>query len=285
MQTYLHQRLETKSPKIVAPRLACDCHMHIFGPQSEYPYTSQRSFTPHDAPAAEYRRVMETLGLERAVVVQASVYGSDNRRTADAVAELGLERARGIAMVDAAVSPSTLRNLHDCGIRGTRFITTVKGGPSLDNLPDVTKKIAEFGWHVEMYVPRNLWRDLLPRVAALPVPVVFDHMGGHLADVDENDPDLQGMLRLLESGRCWVKLCGYRASCAGHPYADVEPLAKRFIRHAPERCVWGTDWPHTTLSDHMPDDGDLMDLLVDWAPDPDIRHKILVDSPALLYGF
>jgi predicted TIM-barrel fold metal-dependent hydrolase len=259
--------------------------MHIFGPQSHYPYTSPRSFTPHDAPVSDYKRVMDVLGLERAVVVQASVYGSDNRRTADAVEELGRERTRGIAMVEANVSPQTLRDLDSRGIRGTRFITTVKGGPSLDNLPDVAKKIAAFGWHIEMYVPRHLWRELLPKIATLPVPVVFDHMGGLPADVAEDDPDLQGMLRLLESGQCWVKLCGYRASIAGHPYKDVEPLAKRFIARAPERCVWGTDWPHTTLKDDMPDDGDLMNLLAEWAPDADVRRKILVDNPAKLYGF
>ena len=110
-------------------------------------------------------------------------------------------------------------------------------------------------------------------------------MGGLSADTGDDDPDLRGILALLESGRCWVKLCGYRASVAGPPYADVEPLAKRFISRALERCVWGTDWPHTTLTGYMPDDGELMDLLGVWAPDAESRRKILVDSPAVLYGF
>jgi predicted TIM-barrel fold metal-dependent hydrolase len=259
--------------------------MHIFGPAAQYPYAPDRSFTPPDAPTAAYSRVGDTLGLERMVVVQASVYGSDNRRTVAAVEEFGLHRARGIVMVEHDVDKKTLRDFHDRGIRGTRFITTVKGGPSLDNLPGVARAIADLGWHIEMYIPRHLWRDVLPVVADLPVPVVFDHMGGLSADTDDNDPDLKGILAALESRRCWVKLCGYRASVAGHPYSDVEPLAKRFVGRALERCVWGTDWPHTTLTGYMPDDGDLMDLLGSWAPDADSRRKILVDNPAALYDF
>lgn len=285
MQPCLPPRKETRKPKLKAPKLACDCHSHIFGPESKYPYTPNRSFTPPDALVPEYRKMAKTLGLERTVVVQASVYGSDNRCTAAAVIEMGLERARGIAMVDANVSKETLRELDESGIRGTRFITTVKGGPSIDDLPGVAKKVAEFGWHIEMYVPRHLWRDLFPVLKTLPVPVVFDHMGGLMADTADSDPDLKGIMALLESGKNWVKLCGYRASKAGHPYKDVEPLARRFVTRALDRCVWGTDWPHTTLADYMPDDGDLMDLLLDWAPEEKARKKILVDNPAVLYRF
>ena len=227
-------RAETKRPSIKVPPGSCDCHMHIFGRESAYSYTADRNYTPPDALPPNYLRMAGTLGMERMVVVQASVYGCDNRRTVTAIAELGLARARGIGMVEQDVDRKTLRELADAGIKGTRFITTVKGGPTLDHLRGVAEKIAEFGWHIEMYVPRHLWRELLPRIAALPVPVVFDHMGGMLANTNPNDPDLVGMLRLLETGRCWVKLCGYRASLAGHPYADVEPLARRFIKYAPD---------------------------------------------------
>ena len=212
---YLPPRKETKRPKLAVPPLACDCHSHIFGPDAQYPYTPNRSFTPHEALIPDYLAMLSTLGVERSVVVQASVYGSDNRCTASAVMELGLHRARGIAMVDENVSKESLRTLDASGIRGTRFITTVKGGPSLDNLPGVARKIAEFGWHIEMYVPRHLWRNLFPVLKTLPVPVVFDHMGGMSADTTDDDPDLKGILALLESGKCWVKLCGYRASLTG----------------------------------------------------------------------
>lgn len=281
----LPPRQETKKPKLKAPGLACDCHSHIFGPVAKYPYSTNRSFTPPDALIPAYRKMLKTIGVQRTVVVQASVYGSDNRCTAAAVMAMGPQRARGIAMVDANVTRDALRELDASGIKGTRFITTVKGGPTLDNLPGVAKKVAEFGWHIEMYVPRRLWRDLFPLLKTLPVPVVFDHMGGLSADTGDNDPDLKGILALLDTGKCWVKLCGYRASLAGHPYADVAPLGRRFAARAPERCVWGTDWPHTTLADYMPDDGELMDLLLDWAPDEAARKKILVDNPAALYGF
>jgi predicted TIM-barrel fold metal-dependent hydrolase len=277
-------RAETKQPKLNVPAGACDCHMHIFGPESGYPYTPTRSFTPPDASTTDYQRVRQVLGLQRTVVVQASVYGTDNRRTVSAVAELG-PSARGIVMVNQDVPPDELRALADQGMRGTRFITTVKGGPSLDQLRGVAAKIAEVGWHIEMYIPRHLWSEVLPIVGDLPVPVVFDHMGGMMADTDENDPDFRGMLKLLEFGKCWVKLCGYRASVAGHPYADVAPLARHFIRRAVDRCVWGTDWPHTTITGIMPDDGDLLDLLGTWAPDAVALRKILVDNPARLYGF
>jgi len=278
-------RETTKRPGFAAPAPACDCHMHVFGPEKTYPYTPDRGYTPPDALVPKYLEVAEALGLKRAVVVQASVYGSDNERTASAVEELGLDRARGIAMVEAGVDRATLQRLDQRGIRGTRFITTIKGGPTIDNLPGVAAKVAEFGWHIEMYVPRKLWQGLFPVLAELPVPVVFDHMGGLPGNVDENDPDMKGLLKLLESGRCWVKLCGYRASLTGHPYADVAPLGRRYVRHALDRCVWGTDWPHTTIDGYMPDDGDLMDLLAQWVPDEAQRRKILVDNPARLYRF
>ena len=278
-------RAETKRPRLAVPPGACDCHMHIFGPPARYPYAVDRGYTPPNALEPAYLKMSGRLGLERMVVVQASVYGCDNTRTVAAVADFGQHRARGIGMIEQGTSRQEIRRLAEAGIRGTRFITTIKGGPTLEHLPGVAKEIAEFGWHIEMYVPRNLWSDLLPVIARLPVPVVFDHMGGMLANTDPNDPDFVGMLKLLESGRCWVKLCGYRASLTGHPYADVEPLAKRFVKHAPERCVWGTDWPHTTLTGYMPDDGDLLDLLGTWAPDAAVRQRILVENAAALYGF
>jgi len=273
-----------RPPRFSVPARACDCHSHILGPTDRYPYVPTRSFTPPDALPDAYLKMLGTLGIERMVVVQPSVYGSDNRRTADAVAELGIARARGVAMVDEAIALAELQRLDDAGIRAARFITTAGGGPSLDNLRGVARKVAEVGWHIEMYVPVQVWPDLLPIIETLPVSVVFDHMGGLKADVDQNDPTLRAILRLLATGRHWVKLCGYRNS-VGHPYADVAPLARRFIAEAPDRCVWGTDWPHTAIKGYMPDDGELLDLLADWAPDAETRRKILVDNPAALYRF
>jgi predicted TIM-barrel fold metal-dependent hydrolase len=278
-------RAVTSAPRFSVPALACDCHSHILGPTDRYPYVPNRSFTPPDASPASYLAMLGALGVERMVVVQPSVYGSDNHRTADAVGELGVHRARGVAMVGENVTTAELKALDDAGIRATRFITTAGGGPSLDNLPGVARKIADFGWHIEMYVPLDTWPKVLPVIETLPVSVVFDHMGGPKADVAADDPLMVEILRLLNTGKHWVKLCGYRNSQTGHPYADVANLARRFVSAVPDRCVWGTDWPHTSIKGYMPDDGDLMNLLEDWAPDADIRHKILVDNPARLYRF
>jgi predicted TIM-barrel fold metal-dependent hydrolase len=278
-------RATTTPPKIKAPALSCDCHSHILGPTDRYPYVAERSFTPPDATEAAYLRMLGTLGIERMVVVQASVYGTDNTRVEAAVETLGSDRACGVAMVDHDVDAATLRHLDSRGIRATRFITTAKGGPGLDSLPEVARRVAPFGWHIEMYVPPAVWPDLLPVIDTLPVPVVFDHMAAMRADVDPADPVFTDVLRKLESGKHWVKLTGYRPSVTGYPYADVAPLAALFLRHAPDRCVWGTDWPHTNLTERMPDDGELLDLLTDWAPDEALRHKVLVENPAKLYRF
>jgi predicted TIM-barrel fold metal-dependent hydrolase len=229
--------------------------------------------------------MLAVLGFERMVVVQASCYGEDNRRTVDAVVELGLHRARGVVMVGADVAERDLQAMHDRGVRATRFITTAKGGPGLDQLRDVAARVAPFGWHIEMYVPTAVWPEILPIVEQLPVPVVFDHMGGMMADTPLDDPVFRRILRLLEDGRCWTKLTGYRPSVAGPPYADVKPLARHFVERAPDRCVWGTDWPHTNIEGHMPDDGELLDQFGEWVEDPATRRRILVDNPARLYKF
>jgi predicted TIM-barrel fold metal-dependent hydrolase len=278
-------RAVINTPKVRVSPLSCDCHAHILGPPSRFPYVPDRSYTPPDALPEDYLRMLGTLGMDRMIVVQASCYGEDNRRAVAAVRELGVHRARGVAMVGASITEAGLQALDEAGIRATRFITTAKGGPSLEQLPEVAAKVAPFGWHIEMYVPTAAWPDILPVVERLPVPVVFDHMGGMMASTPFDDPIFRRILRLLEGGRCWTKLTGYRPSVAGPPYADVLPLARHFIERAPDRCVWGSDWPHTNIEGTMPDDGDLLDQLGEWAVDPGMRRKILVDNPATLYRF
>ena len=272
-------------PKFAVPAGACDCHSHILGPVTRFPYAADRSYTPPDASAENFTAMLGALGFERGIVVQASAYGSDNSRVVAAIDELGQHRARGVVMVGHAVQEEELRRLHAAGMRATRFITTARGGPSIEQLPKVAEKVAALGWHIEMYVPPADWEWLLPIVSRLPVPVVFDHMAGLPAGTGENDPRLRAILGLLEEGRAWVKLCGYRNSLTGFPYDDVAGLARIFVARAPDRCVWGSDWPHTTITGRMPDDGELLDLLADWVPDPAVREKILVSNPARLYGF
>jgi predicted TIM-barrel fold metal-dependent hydrolase len=278
-------RSKIRQPRLRVPPLACDCHAHVVGPPSRYPYVEDRSYTPPDALPSDYLRMLGTLGLQRMVVVQASCYGEDNRRTIDAVQELGVHRGRGVVMVGATVAEPALAPMHEAGVRATRFITTARGGPGLDQLVEVAARVAPFGWPIEMYIPTRAWPDVLPIVERLPVPVVFDHMGGMMADTPLDDPVLERIVALLASGRCWTKLTGYRSSVAGPPYADVGRLARHLIARAPDRCVWGTDWPHTNLEGHMPDDGELLDQLGTWVDDAAILRKILVDNPAALYRF
>ena len=171
-------RAVIRTPALKVPPLSCDCHAHVLGPPADYPYVADRSYTPPDASPSDYARMLGTLGLQRMVVVQASCYGEDNRRTIDAVNELGVHRARGVVMVGASITESALQAMHDAGIRATRFITTAKGGPTLDQLNDVAARVAPFGWAIEMYIPTSAWLDVLPIVEKLAVPVVFDHMGG-----------------------------------------------------------------------------------------------------------
>jgi predicted TIM-barrel fold metal-dependent hydrolase len=283
--TLLKQRDETKPPSFAVPAHGCDCHAHIFGDPRRFRFIEERSYTPPPALENQYLKMLGRLGIERMVIVQPSVYGFDNSCTLAAVASFGVQRARAVAMFDSSLSDAELHKLDAAGVRGVRFITLAKGGAPLEQLQNVAARIAPLGWHIQMYLTPEIWRQLSPVIARLPAPVVIDHMGQLTPDRAPDDPDLRAILRLLESGRAWVKLVPYRVSLAGPPYRDVMPLARTFMRHAPERCLWGSDWPHPHLFDYMPDDGELLDLMLEWAPDEKLRKKVLVDNPAVLYGF
>ena len=273
------------APRFEVPKNACDCHAHIIGPTTRFPFVESRSFTPPDALVQDYQSMLGTLGIERGVIVQPSVYGTDNSCTLAALIALGLDRARGIAAIDESISMAELRELDAAGFKGARFITMAKGGARIEHLQGVGKKIAPLGWHIEMFVPTDAWPELYPKVRDLPVPVVFDHLANLTPDRGPDDPAVTAVMKLLATGRCWVKLCGYRVSLSGYPYADVAPIAQRFVQRALERCVWGSDWPHTSIEGHMPDDGELLTLLHEWVPDAAKLRRILVDNPAELYAF
>lgn len=271
-------------PAFAVPKLSCDCHAHILGPTDRFPLAATRSYDPALTPPPVYLRMLGQLGIERMVVVQASCYGADNRRVVAALDEIGRHRARGVAIVTDTTPEAELKALTDSGVRAARFITTAQGGPTLDKLPAVARRVAPFGWHAEVYVKN--WGALLPLVQDLPIPVVFDHLAGVSADAPADNEVLTAALRLIDRGKAWVKLSGSRNTLTGPPYTDVAKLAQRFVKHAPERCVWGSDWPHVHLEGRpMPDDGVLLNLLQDWAPDEAMRKRILVDNPAKLYEF
>ena len=276
--------MKTLSPKQKAPPLSCDCHFHIFGPFDRYPLSEGRTYTPPAALVPAYLELAETVGLQRMVVVQASIYGTDNAVTLDAVAQFGLHRARGVAVIDDSFDDSALRRLHDQGIRGVRFNMVSGNGTPQDQLVSLARRVAPLGWHIQIYADGAKMLEIGPLLASLPVEVVIDHCGGVEAGLGVQHPQFQALLRLLDSGRAWMKVCSYRASSTGAPFADVEANVKALVAAAPDRCVWGTDWPHSQM-DPATEAGVLLDQFFDWIPDAAVRQQVLVDNPGRLYGF
>ena len=214
------------APAIAAPAQACDCHLHIVGPMDRYPLMSERSYTPVEASIGEYQRVASALGLERAVIVQPSFYGVDNRCTHDALVQSG-GKWHGIAVIGADTPRQQVQRLHDAGFRGVRATAWHKGGVSLQDMEGVAKLIAPFGWHMQVLVEGHQLEEVIPLLRKLPLPVVIDHMGRVPAQIGLAHPGFQALLSFLREGNCWVKLSGaYFASAQAFPYEDVIPFAQ-----------------------------------------------------------
>jgi predicted TIM-barrel fold metal-dependent hydrolase len=281
--------LETASAAPLTERRitgATDCHLHIFGPLGHYPFTPDRAYTPPEASLASYDALAGSLGLERMVIVQPSVYGKDNRCTLDMTELAGKDRARAVVVVDNGVSDSQLQDMHGRGARGIRINALTPAGVPLDQIQTLARRIAPLGWHLQFWISGPQIVALTDVILALPVPAVFDHMGQFAVEGGMDHPELLALLRLLQADHCWVKLCGYRVSKNGPPYDDVREPAKAMIAAAPTRCIWGTDWPHPHMQDKpYPDDRFLLELLTTWAGDEATLKRILVDNPARLYGF
>jgi D-galactarolactone isomerase len=271
------------TPKLKAPAGACDTHMHFY--DARFPVAPTARGTQPDAKPDEYRAMQQRLGLQRVVVVQPSSYGTDNRCTMEGVAQFG-GNARAVVVVDQSVSDAELRRLTDQGARGIRYHMLPGGALAWDTLEPMAKRVAPYGWHVQLQLDGRTLPDYEARLLALPCPLVIDHNGKFLEPVAPDHPGMRTLLRLLDTGRCWVKLSApYETSKTGKPrYDDVGVIAKALVYANPERCVWATNWPHPNQSP-KPDDADLLDLLLDWAPDDAARARILADNPARLYGF
>ncbi|WP_441650054.1 amidohydrolase family protein [Cupriavidus sp. M-11] len=225
------------------------------------------------------------MGIGRMVIVQASPYGMDNRCLLDSIALLGEERTRGIAVIDPAITDEELERMHEAGVRGIRF-NAISGGTPLEHLDVLAARIERFGWHIQLWVKGERIPSLESRLLDLPVHVAIDHMGQVSPAKGLAHPEFLSLLRLLRSGRAWIKLSGYRASAQEFPHGDMLDPIRAIIAAAPERCVWGSDWPHPLLEHRkMPDAGKLVDLLAAWAGDTAMFEKILVSNPANLYGF
>jgi 2-pyrone-4,6-dicarboxylate lactonase len=276
-------------PSFAVPQGACDCHAHVCGPPARYPYWPQRIYTPPDALPAAYRHMLDTLGVERAVLVQPSVYATDNRAMLDTLAA-DPQRLRGVAVVEFDVAACEIESLHAQGVRGVRCnIVDLKDGKGvlpMDALKSLASRIAEFGWHMEFLMHVDEFPDLDSQLAQLPVPLVFGHLGYVPASRGLRTQGFEGLLRLMRDGKAWVKLTGpYRLTAGELPYAEVDAFAARLVEAAPQRLVWGSDWPHVTMKTAMPNDGALFDVFARWVPDAALRQRILVDNAAQLYGF
>ena len=275
-----------RAPRFKLPPGAWDTHGHIFGPESKYAYSPRRGYTPPDASLDAYETLHRTLGVARGVLTQPSVYGVDNTAMLDAMARSG-GRLMGVASVDREVSEAELTRLHDAGVRGLRINLADKGGNPFDSFADVQamgERIVDMGWHLEFLIHVHEFAELRKTFSALPVHSVFGHLG--YVPAGEGLGPLQEFMDLLKEGRTWVKLTGtYRITGLKQtPYTDVDPVARALIETAPERVIWGTDWPHPVCKIPMPNDGDLLDQLLDWAPDESVREKILVENPLNLLG-
>jgi predicted TIM-barrel fold metal-dependent hydrolase len=275
-------------PSHCLPAWACDSHMHIF--DTRFAPSPHWRRQPPDAPVPAYRKLQQRLGTSRTVVVTPSTYGTDNACTLDALAQLG-EDARGVAVVDLQVSASTLDRLaaqRICGLR-VNFVTPQSWGTTTpEMLTTLARKVAPLGWHVQVFMHPEQVVALAPVLAALPAPLVIDHMARIDTAQGPGADAFDAVRRLLDGGNTWVKLSGaYMRSAIGGPtYSDTWPLGRALVRTAPERLVWGSDWPHTTEPPGTVDDAALLDTLQAWCDgDAGTIDRILVDNPARLYGF
>jgi predicted TIM-barrel fold metal-dependent hydrolase len=283
------------------PAGATDCHTHIFGDPARFPFSPSRGYTPQPALPEAMRRMMETLGMERVVIVTPSVYGTDNRATLHGIREIG-QGARGVAVIDDQTSESELDAMHRGGVRGIRLNLTTAGvtdpAQGRARFQHAAERMRRRVWHIQMYATLAVINGIRDLVLDAPVPVVFDHFGGAKAALGVEQAGFATLVELVKSGKAYVKISGaYRASQRGPDYPDAAPLAKMLIAANPARIVWGTDWPHpdspgpagrkpTEVSAPLPiDDARLLNQLQVWAPDAAVLRQILVENPARLYGF
>ena len=268
------------------PPGACDAHCHVFGPASRFPFAPGRSYTPPDAGVEHLEALHERMGLSRAVLVQASCHGTDNSAMVDAL-QRSRGRYAGVAMIDESCGDAEIDRLHDAGVRGARFnFVRHLGGGDLGSFQRTARRVATRGWHMVVHLDAADLTDLSGVLLDLPCPFIIDHMARVPASGGLEQPSFTALLDLMGHEKAWVKISGAERLTAGGrpPYEDVAPLARALIAAAGDRVLWGTDWPHPNVR-HMPDDGDLVDLLAVFAPAEADRNRILVDNPRHLYDF
>lgn len=280
-------------PRFTLPPGSVDAHCHVFGPAAEFPFAPERKYTPVDASKHDLFALRDHLGVTRNVIVQATCHGADNSALVDALLTAG-DLARGVATVRSDVSDEELRRLHEAGVRGVRFnfVRRLVDAAPTEALEAVVRRVAPLGWHVVLYFEAADLPGLESFFASLPVPLVIDHMGRPDVTRSVEGPEFARFLRFVEANDVWVKVsCPERLTATGpraldgerDAYRDVVPFARKVVDTFTDRVLWGTDWPHPNLKDHMPDDGLLVDHIPRVATTPDRRQALLVDNPMRLY--
>jgi predicted TIM-barrel fold metal-dependent hydrolase len=280
-------RTESRVPTLRLPENSCDAHCHIFGPFDRYPLPDDRSFTPALAPETALRRLHERLGFTRSVLVQSQGHGYDHRPLLDALQD-GAGRYKGVALVRPTDSDATIADYAAAGICGARvhFLAHLGGRPDLQAIRTLCARIAPHRWHLAIHLAGHDIVEQADFIQTLSVPVVIDHMARLDIDDGVDGAAVRALRRLLDTGNVWLKLSGAdRISKKSAPYDDTLPIATALAAHAPERMLWGSDWPHVNLSSPMPDDGDLTDLIARMVPDAARRELLLVDNPTRFFGF
>ncbi|WP_267381429.1 MULTISPECIES: amidohydrolase family protein [unclassified Sphingomonas] len=271
--------------RVTPPPSACDAHCHIFGPSDRFPYRADRSYQPSEAPLELYQQLAGTLGLSRAVFVQPAVYGTDHAAIIHALLR-GRGRYAAVGIIDDTVSDLELRGLHEVGMRGARlnYVGHLGARPSRTAIRSVVERIRPLGWHLVLHVDTAALLDEAVAIAELGLPIVIDHMARIDANEGLDQPGFRALLDLLGRKNIWVKISASDRLVGAGQLNQAVPFMAALVRTAPDRILWGTDWPHPNVR-WMPDDGDLVDLLADAIPDSGARDAILTDNPARLYAF
>ena len=279
-----------RKPKVVLPKGSIDTHVHVF--EQGYALSPGRGYNPPDSTLADLKHLHATLGVDRVVFTQPSVYGTDNSAILNASAKLNAEtpnRARCVVAITMDIGDDELRRLDQAGVRGVRLNTDNKGGMpvTFDEIPALAARLKPLGWHVEFLFPGKDIIDLMPVFTALTIPLSIGHFAYQPATAGVSAPGFKALIELMRRGNTWMKISGANRVSETDlpPYDDVKPLAQALIAAAPERIMWGTDWPHPNKYVVNPNDGDLVDAFGDWVSDEAMRRKIMVDTPARFYRF
>lgn len=275
-----------RRPVFAMPKGACDTHVHVFGPQAQFPFSDQRSYTPEDCTYENLMQLHDVLGVDRAVIVHGGAHGTDNSATLAAL-DRNPTRLRGVAVIPSGLPESELADMHRRGMRGCRMSTVVSGGASFAHLDRLAGETFDLGWHLVLHFNKATELvDIAPQLLATRSPFVLDHLARISAAEGVDSEPFRTLLRLLDTDRCWVKLASlYRLSAEPYPHRDMLPMIEKVVALRPDRILWGSNWPHPICPVAMPNDGDLVDLIPLWLPCARSQKLALVDNPASLYGF